>query len=364
MKKTALVIAMIISCGLCYAGLDDFDRSIGLTGVVDSDYFIRQQEQLDKQQQQIQDQQYEQEQNLKLQIERQQQLERDRQIDAARQQQRIKEYESRQKEYKAPGSKYKDASAGMLERYGRGVFAEARSLMPDMQETIFYTGIFLLLLSFVLSLVGAYKAYVGDVIFFANYRDLWISFAPFSILIAGLFFQGQLQLVLIAAALLGMLGYSLTMSIENNKFGEVNIFYLACVVFGRIIFGYLMPLLIGLRFLFDFERVSAFSDFIDTLMSPKVSMSQVQIEAMRAELETEMKSRFYIDREQSERSPNEVLDVPFGASAEEIDSAYKRRILHYHPSRTAYLNKELKDFAARRTEELTRAYQQLINRMK
>lgn len=53
----------------------------------------------------------------------------------------------------------------------------------------------------------------------------------------------------------------------------------------------------------------------------------------------------------------EVLKVPAIATTEEIQAAYRRLISQYHPDKVERLGPELKELAARRSQEITVAYQ-------
>lgn len=54
---------------------------------------------------------------------------------------------------------------------------------------------------------------------------------------------------------------------------------------------------------------------------------------------------------------HEVLGVPAYASAEDVKSAYRRRIAEYHPDRTSGLGDELRALAEAKTKEINVAYQ-------
>jgi len=54
--------------------------------------------------------------------------------------------------------------------------------------------------------------------------------------------------------------------------------------------------------------------------------------------------------------PWQVLQVAPGASAEEIQAAYKTLMLKYHPDRVAHLGGEFQELAHRKTLEIQRAY--------
>ena len=52
-----------------------------------------------------------------------------------------------------------------------------------------------------------------------------------------------------------------------------------------------------------------------------------------------------------------VLDVPVTATMEEIQKAYRRKIMQYHPDRVEALGPEFKKLAESRTREINRAYE-------
>ncbi|MBM2814627.1 MAG: hypothetical protein HW421_1389 [Ignavibacteria bacterium] len=56
-----------------------------------------------------------------------------------------------------------------------------------------------------------------------------------------------------------------------------------------------------------------------------------------------------------ERALN-LLDLSSNATIDEIKSAYKKKIMEYHPDRVASLGAELKELAARKTVEINQAY--------
>ena len=65
-------------------------------------------------------------------------------------------------------------------------------------------------------------------------------------------------------------------------------------------------------------------------------------------------------REQSvPRTPQEILDVPRDASADEIRAAYKPLAGKYHPDKVAHLGDEFKSLAEEKFKEIQEAYQQL-----
>jgi DnaJ like chaperone protein len=57
--------------------------------------------------------------------------------------------------------------------------------------------------------------------------------------------------------------------------------------------------------------------------------------------------------------PYEVLQIPRGASKEEIKTAYKRLAGKYHPDKVLHLGEEFQALAERRFKEIQAAYQKL-----
>jgi DnaJ-domain-containing protein 1 len=55
-----------------------------------------------------------------------------------------------------------------------------------------------------------------------------------------------------------------------------------------------------------------------------------------------------------------VLDVPLGATNDEIRSAYKRLIGQYHPDKVASLGEELRELASAKSKEITAAYREAM----
>lgn len=55
---------------------------------------------------------------------------------------------------------------------------------------------------------------------------------------------------------------------------------------------------------------------------------------------------------------HDILEIPPSASELQIRDAYKRLISKYHPDKVDNLGQELKDLAARKSQEITAAYQQ------
>ena len=60
--------------------------------------------------------------------------------------------------------------------------------------------------------------------------------------------------------------------------------------------------------------------------------------------------------------PHRVLDVPRGASRDEITRAYREQMKRYHPDRVSGLGDELQAVAHRKTLEIQRAYIELTER--
>ncbi len=59
----------------------------------------------------------------------------------------------------------------------------------------------------------------------------------------------------------------------------------------------------------------------------------------------------------SQVDPYELLEVPRGASADEIKSAYKRAVARYHPDKVAHLGKEFQELAHRKLLAIQHAYE-------
>ena len=53
---------------------------------------------------------------------------------------------------------------------------------------------------------------------------------------------------------------------------------------------------------------------------------------------------------------NVVLEVSINASQEEISDAYRQRMKEYHPDKVAFLGREIRDVAERRSKEINNAY--------
>lgn len=61
----------------------------------------------------------------------------------------------------------------------------------------------------------------------------------------------------------------------------------------------------------------------------------------------------------SKQSPFEILNIPAGASQQEIKAAYRKLANQYHPDKVAHLGKEFQQLAEKRFKEIQRAYQEL-----
>ena len=57
--------------------------------------------------------------------------------------------------------------------------------------------------------------------------------------------------------------------------------------------------------------------------------------------------------------PYAVLGIPPGASDEELEQAYRKRMSEYHPDRVASAAKEIRDMADRRAREINQAYDRI-----
>jgi hypothetical protein len=62
------------------------------------------------------------------------------------------------------------------------------------------------------------------------------------------------------------------------------------------------------------------------------------------------------------QNPYTVLEIPPGASKEEIKAAYRRLAAKYHPDKVQHLGKEFQKLAEERFKEIQQAYDQLISR--
>jgi thioredoxin len=63
----------------------------------------------------------------------------------------------------------------------------------------------------------------------------------------------------------------------------------------------------------------------------------------------------------STKSPYEILNVPAGASHDEIVSAYKQMAKMYHPDKVATLGPEFRELAEKRMTEINLAYRTLVD---
>ena len=59
------------------------------------------------------------------------------------------------------------------------------------------------------------------------------------------------------------------------------------------------------------------------------------------------------------KTPYEILDVPLGASQEDIKAAFKQLAGKYHPDKVEHLGDEFKALAEEKFKEIQEAYQQL-----
>ncbi len=64
-----------------------------------------------------------------------------------------------------------------------------------------------------------------------------------------------------------------------------------------------------------------------------------------------------------ERSPYEVLELPEGAGRAAIEAARERLLHEYHPDRVAEMGPEIRETAARMTQRVNEAYEELIRRL-
>jgi len=77
--------------------------------------------------------------------------------------------------------------------------------------------------------------------------------------------------------------------------------------------------------------------------------------------ERERRDRGTTHREETNRTPYEILGISPYATAEEIRRAYKKKALENHPDRTAGLGEEYRQLAEKRMKEINVAYQKLRN---
>lgn len=62
---------------------------------------------------------------------------------------------------------------------------------------------------------------------------------------------------------------------------------------------------------------------------------------------------------QRDLDPFEVLGVSRSASSDEIQAAYRARMMEYHPDKVAHLGAELQDLAHNKAQQIERAYRRL-----
>lgn len=62
------------------------------------------------------------------------------------------------------------------------------------------------------------------------------------------------------------------------------------------------------------------------------------------------------------KTPWQVLDIEPDASEEDIDAAYKAKLMQYHPDRVAHLGEDIQRLAHEKTLEIQRAYEQIKRR--
>lgn len=65
------------------------------------------------------------------------------------------------------------------------------------------------------------------------------------------------------------------------------------------------------------------------------------------------------DRNNSPKTPYEVLGVSPSATKEQIHSAYRKLASQYHPDKVAHLGREFQELAEKRFKEIQTAYQHL-----
>jgi len=59
----------------------------------------------------------------------------------------------------------------------------------------------------------------------------------------------------------------------------------------------------------------------------------------------------------TEAQANKILELPENATIEMIKSAYKQKMMEYHPDRVSNLGKELQNLADMKTKEINQAYE-------
>jgi len=59
------------------------------------------------------------------------------------------------------------------------------------------------------------------------------------------------------------------------------------------------------------------------------------------------------------KTPYDILEVPRGASQDEIKTAYKKLVGKYHPDKVVHLGEEFKTLAEKRFREIQAAYESL-----
>ena len=64
----------------------------------------------------------------------------------------------------------------------------------------------------------------------------------------------------------------------------------------------------------------------------------------------------------NEETPHQILGVGVNASIDEIKKAYRKRMLEYHPDRTAGLGEKLRALAEEEAKKINHAYGILMKR--
>ena len=59
------------------------------------------------------------------------------------------------------------------------------------------------------------------------------------------------------------------------------------------------------------------------------------------------------------QNPYKILEIPMGASKEEITKAYRKKMAEYHPDKVAHLGEDLKKLAHEKALQIQRAYETL-----